>query len=122
MTAFPPPDATRDEIIAWEREAFYDREIAPKLLEVAKLCEVHEMSLVANVEWAPGKGGLTITETSSASVAQHLVRMAARCNGNVDALLMGIVAHARKHGHASVYLRTLGVPTKPEAAPAPVKP
>lgn len=124
MTAtFPDPNATREEVAAWERETFYDREIAPKLAEVAKLCEAHGMSLVANVEWGPRKGGVTIFETPDASAAHQIVRMAAMCNGNADSLIWGLMAHARKHGHTSACLFQLGVPLKPEAAPgAPVKP
>ncbi len=113
MPDYPPPDATRAEIEAWNREAYYDREVAPRLAEIARNCEAQGMSLVANVEWVPGRGGLTITEAADASVAQQIVRMAARCNGNVDSLIMGIMAHARKHGHSSMCLVILGVPSKP---------
>lgn len=113
-TPFPPHDATRAEVEEWQREAYYDREIAPKLAEIAKDCEAHGMSLVAVVEWAARKGGVTIYEAADASVSTEVARMAARCNGNVDALVMGLLAHARKHGHRSMYLSTLGVPATPE--------
>ena len=40
-----------------ENEIFYDEVIAPKLAEVAKLCQDRNMSIVADVEYEPGEPG-----------------------------------------------------------------
>lgn len=91
------------------REDFYDAEIAPRLLEVAQLCEAQGMSIVAQVEYEPGKRGETSYEAGDASYPQRLVHWAARCHGNVDTLLLVMLRHAREHGHASIFLAQLGV-------------
>lgn len=36
-----------------EKEAFYDKEIAPKLLQIGKLCMDNELSIVCAVEYNP---------------------------------------------------------------------
>lgn len=109
--AFPSPEATRAEVDAFEREAFYDREIAPRLAEVAKMLEARGMSIVARVDWLPGKGGSTIALAPDPGPDMRIVVYADRAHGNVDVLIKTLCEDARKYGHASVYLASLGIPT-----------
>lgn len=96
-------------------EDFYDAEIAPKLAGIAKLCEEHGMSLVAKVEFEPGKHGTTVERREGASYPMLLAEWAAMCNGNVDLLTWKIMAHAREHGHSSAQLSVMGVPPQPRS-------
>lgn len=89
-------------------EEIYDAEIAPKLLELCKRCQELGFSFAANVEWEVGETGRTESQQPTASAKQLLVHWAARCNGNVDALIMAIDRCAHKHGHSSMYLERLG--------------
>jgi hypothetical protein len=95
-------------------EAFYDAEIGPKLLELAKLCEARGMSFVANVEYGDGETASTVSLAKSAGIKVLLSAWATRCHGNVDSLWNAIVKHAREYGHNSVYLHLAKVPTKPQ--------
>lgn len=42
-----------------EKEAFYELEIAPVLMNLANKCESNGLSFLAMVEWRPGEGGTT---------------------------------------------------------------
>ncbi|KQN09849.1 hypothetical protein ASE85_02625 [Sphingobium sp. Leaf26] len=99
-------------------EQIYDELIAPKLLEIGKLCEEHGLPVVAQVEYAPGDFGLTQFRPDGASLPMKLMAISARCGGNVDTLFMAIERHAREHGHGSIYLHRLGVPITPDRGAA----
>jgi hypothetical protein len=92
-----------------EREAIYDAEIAPALLKLAARCEECGMSFVAEVEWNPAEsaGGRTVTLAEGSSFAVRLVEIAARVQGNVDALIIALQKYARTHGNNSMFLRVL---------------
>lgn len=90
-----------------EREAFYDREIAPALMELAGKCQTNGMSMVAVVEWSPGKNGRTMSIREGAGIELLVVRWAAEAQGNADALIMGLKKHGHEHGHNSMYLHLL---------------
>ena len=96
-----------------EREAFYDAAIAPELVRLAKLCEENGLSFVAVAEWAPGDVGRTVTLSADRGVRMSVLELAARTGDNVDALVMGLMKHARTHGHSSAILSQLGVPNSP---------
>lgn len=72
------------------RGQIYDEQIAPLLLKAAKLCEANNLSMIARVEYAPEEFGTTGFMDKSATFPMRLVDWAARCNGNVDALIMKI--------------------------------
>ena len=95
------------------REEQYDAEVAPLLLQAAQRCEKLGMSMIANVEYAPGEHGRTDCEAPGADLAQRVVHWAARAGNNVDSLILAIMRHANEHGHSSICLKTLGVPTTP---------
>jgi hypothetical protein len=90
-----------------EREAFYDREIAPVLMELARKCEDNGMSLVAMAEWSPGETGTTATIREDAGIKPRMTHWAAAANGNVDALIFHMMKHGREHGHNSIVLHQL---------------
>ncbi|MFX4088441.1 hypothetical protein ACKU27_25455 [Sphingobium yanoikuyae] len=99
-------------------EQIHDEQIAPKLLEVGKLCEQHGLPLVAQVEYAPGDFGMTMFLPEHSNLAMLLMNSAAMCKSNVDALFIAIERYAREHGHSSVYLHRLGIPLQPEKGEA----
>lgn len=90
-----------------EREAFYDKEIAPALLALTKRCEDAGMSLVAQVEWDAESGaGSTFALAEGSSFAIRLVKLACEVRGNVDSLIIAL----RKYdptGGGSAFLRLL---------------
>lgn len=100
-----------------EREAFHDREIAPKLLEIAKLCQDNEISLVCVANWGTDDHGRTATLQAGSPFSIRMVEAAARANGNADSLIMALMKHGREHGHSSMCLLSLGVKTKAEGNP-----
>jgi len=94
-----------------DHEDFYDAEIAPLLLQAAKLAEGRGIPLVATVEYAPGDFGTTATLPADHSHAMAMNLMAARAKGNIDALAMGLAKRVRDAGcgHGSIVLQHLGV-------------
>lgn len=87
-------------------EQFYDEHIAPELAKLGKLCQDKNVPFCAVVEYAPGK--IARTEyPGPAGMEMQIAQMAARCNGNVDALFIGIQKYAAQHGHNSVFLKLL---------------
>jgi hypothetical protein len=103
-------------------EEFYDKEIAPELMRLAKLCEAHGMSFLAQVEYAPGETSETKAIVAGAGIKTVIARMGIECHGNVDSLMIGIQRYAIKHGHSSAVLTVLGVPTTPSASDASENP
>ena len=93
-------------------EAFYDAEIAPTLLDLARRCEVRGLSFAASVEYAPNETGETVIVRDDAGIKIRLAGAAIRCHGNVDSLMMWVARYAKNHGHSSVVLSLMGVPTE----------
>jgi hypothetical protein len=96
-----------------ERETFYDEQIAPVLLDLAKKCQDNGLSIAAMVEWDPGETGRTAALAGNSGFGIRMVEMAMRCHGNVDSLIMGLMKYGTEHGHNSASLHLLGVPTSP---------
>lgn len=100
-------------------EEIYDTEIAPELLKLSLRCRELKMPFVAQVEYERGETGRTefcppATGDARPSTKQLFVHYAARCNGNIDSFLMTVIKDAEKHGHSSMYLHMLKVPTSPK--------
>lgn len=75
-------------------EKEYDEQIAPALLDLANKVAAMGGSFVARVGWAPFEAGTTTAGfTDGTDVGQNLTRIAARCNGNLDALVMQCMRH-----------------------------
>jgi hypothetical protein len=92
---------------AEEREQFYDREIAPALLELARKCQDNGISIAAMVEWEPGDTGRTVALAAGSGFGIRMVEMAMRTHGNVDSLIFALMKYGREHGHSSACLRLL---------------
>lgn len=93
-------------------EAFYDSEIAPRLLEVARLCKEAGMPFVASVEYEPNCCGLTADHPNihDCGPSFRLARYAVFSRGNIDALITAIRRDDDRHANGetkSVYLRQL---------------
>lgn len=71
-------------------EAIYDEQIAPELLKLAELCDEHDMSFVASVEYAKGETASTHTATEPKSAKQFIANTAAKCRGNFDSLAIAV--------------------------------
>ena len=97
-------------------EAFYDREIAPALMELANKCEAEGLSLVAMCEFAPNDTGMTLTVREGAGVKLRLASWAIQAAGNADALIGKMLNAGVEHGHNSVYL-TMLEPKSPKKYP-----
>lgn len=89
-------------------EEIYDAEIAPKLMEIGKRCQELGFSICVSVEYGLGDTGRTERLDPSHSAKQKLIHMAARCDGNIDKMLIWVLRDAEKNGHSSTYLQTLG--------------
>lgn len=88
-------------------EEFYDTEVAPVLLELAKACEARGVPFLALVEYAPNKPARTEFLPTTAGIEQRLATWAARADGNIDALMLTVQRYAEAHGHSSVVLEIL---------------
>jgi len=87
------------------KEDFYDAEIAPKLLELARLCSDRGIPFLAAVEFDGGVGRTQSKfdlETASAHTA--LIYAACVSGGNFDLLVNGVRKLPHAVGHDSVYL------------------
>ena len=79
-------------------EEWYDAEIAPVLLDLAKRCEERGMSFIASVEYAPDERGGTYALNKDAGLAMHMLHICSRTAPNVDAYAMALVKHFRAKG------------------------
>ena len=87
-------------------EQFYDEEIAPVLLELAKKCDEKSISLISAVEFAPNDIGGTYN-IKKPGIEMKVAYLGCRCLGNVDNLIMSLLKDAKKNGHNSIYLKIL---------------
>jgi hypothetical protein len=94
-------------MIPEEREQFYDREIAPVLLELARKCRDNGLSIAAMVEWAPAETGRTAALAAGSGVGIRMAELAMQARGNVDSLIFALMKYGKEHGHSSVGLRLL---------------
>lgn len=92
---------------ATEREAYFDKEIGPALLELARKCEVAGLSFLNRVEWAPNEGATTSSIQPHPGIGMKITYSAALANGNADALIMAMLKYAKESGHNSIYLHLL---------------
>lgn len=107
-----------------EREAFYDAEVAPVLLDLCKRCQDRGMGFVAMVDYS-GRGNIGRTVTlpvGSPAVLRyaHALGSAGLDGGavNIDGFMIAVMREAREKGHSSAVLFQLGVPTKPIVEPS----
>ena len=85
-------------------EKLYEKEISPRLLEIARKCEDAGMSFVAVCEYIPNKHEQTLTLREKTSPSMRLARYGVQCQGNVDLMISALLKDAKKYGHNSIYL------------------
>lgn len=88
-------------------EEFYDKEIAPELMRLSKLCVERGMPFVADVGFEGGKGSTRFVPEGCTDVTILFTWWASRARGNADTLIWAIQRHAREHGHNSACLRLM---------------
>ena len=69
-------------------EAIYDEQIAPLLLQAGKLCEQHDLAMVAVVEYEKEKRGETRVIPDGAGLAMRMLSMLAASGNNIDRFLL----------------------------------
>ena len=98
-----------------ERETFYDTDVAPAILAIARQCEERGLSFLTIIVWDPGEFGRTVSLCEGSGISIRLAYMVARAKGNVDAIIIALMKYGSEHGHNSICLSQLGVPTSPES-------
>lgn len=99
-----------------DTEKFYDTEIAPKLLELAKACRAKGLSFLSFVgcqEWSSRTVEIPPDAPTSFTVLYEAMRQCSGGEFNVDGFMFAVAREARKTGHDSATLAALGVPTTP---------
>lgn len=89
----------------------YDKEIAPLLEQLRETCSQHGLSVIAQIEIDKETGKYSRLDIlqEGATIAQRIAHWGARCDANVDSLIIAIQKHAKEHGHTSMALHLLGV-------------
>lgn len=95
-----------------EREDFYDREIAPILLDLANKCAENGLSFVAMAEWDAGETGRTMKVREDAGIGIKMALWAMQATGNADNLIWAMQRHGKAHGHNSICLHMLEQPPR----------
>lgn len=85
-------------------EKIYDEQVAPLILEAAKICERNGIGLVAHCQWSEHDFGRTETTPHNKWPAMRIAQYGSRCRGNVDSLIWALVADGEQHGHNSLEL------------------
>lgn len=94
-----------------DNEQFYDAEIAPVLAQLGQKCMDRGMSFLAVAEYRAGDWGRTAVQMPDQSLPLTIMHIAAQTGQNVDALMINIARHCRKHGidtSSSMYLSRFG--------------
>lgn len=78
-------------------DEFYDKEIAPELARLARLCEKKDMSFIAVVEIDEGDFGRTSLFTEDAHLTMLLLKVLTKADGNMDAFLSGVLRYAKEN-------------------------
>lgn len=79
-------------------EKQYDDVIAPALRTIGAQCEAAGMSMVATVEYDPGKTASTVTLPKGACLAISMQWLCAQAGENIDAFIFAVARHCRDRG------------------------
>lgn len=94
-----------------EREEWYDREIAPKLLELSQQCYDRGMSFLSMVEYEPGSRARFRRLTIDAGLEMTMIDYCAHTAPNIDGYAIGLMKYCREKGidtGASIVMRQMG--------------
>ena len=72
-------------------ENFYDKEIVPKLMAVAKICKSKGIPFLAVIEYSSGMIGKTQVQTNSECIEMIMIRHCAKTAPNVDGFIIGLM-------------------------------
>lgn len=89
---------TNDASNPSECEQWYDTEIAPALMAIARKCEAAGVAMVATVEYGPGHRSSTFVTPPSAGLAMHMLRICASSGNNVDSYIITLLRYLREKG------------------------
>lgn len=93
------------------REQFYDEVIAPKLLEVANLCQGEGISFVAAAEYEDDKIASTIMLGKDPGTAMVMLQHCIKMGRNIDGYIFGLKRWMIEKGYdftQSIVMTTLG--------------
>ena len=91
------------------KEKLYDKEIAPKIMEIAKFCEDNGLSFVCAVEYAPSKIGRTLA-MKNPGLEMIMINHCAKTAPNIDSYMIGLLRYAKDNGidtGQSMFLRIM---------------
>lgn len=101
-------------------EEWYDKELAPKLRELADQAGARGMSFVSVVEYAPDHRSRTTLLGPHAGIAMKMLTLCAAAGENVDGYMIALTRHCRENGidtSASMVMRLLGSTNDAAAEP-----
>lgn len=99
-----------------DKEAIYDKEIAPELLRIAERCQELGLSMVSVVEYSPADRGRTMTIQEDASLGMKVIQMAAQTGERLDGLMLAISRYivANRVPHSCIVLERMGIEPNPD--------
>lgn len=101
-------------------EEFYDTEVAPVLMDLARKHQERGLGFLALAQWdKSGKVSRTATLPVGAPASLRwglsLASASTDAGVNIDGFMIAVMKEARETGHSSMILKQLGVPLKPAA-------
>lgn len=94
-----------------DNEDWYDREISPKLAELANACGDRGLSFIAVVEYEHGSQATTTRFAEGAGLAMTMIKHCAHTAPNLDGYVIGLIKYCRENGidtGASIVMQQLG--------------
>lgn len=94
-----------------ENEKFYDEEIAPALLEIAKKLDARGMSMIATVEYDRGERGSTYQLAKDRGFEMDLLYAQSRAGNHIDSFLFSVIRMCQRRGislRESIFLQRYG--------------
>lgn len=79
-------------------EEWYDKEISPKLLELAEECGKRGLSFVSVVEYEPGSRAHIRRLTEDAGLEMMMIEHCATTAPNIDGYVIGLARYCREKG------------------------
>lgn len=98
-----------------DNEAVYDREVAPRLKELAEFCQRRGMSFYASVEYDRYQIGETRFFSREHTPLMAMLATTGLARGDIDLAIMGLVAVARQFGIESVIIAKIAEIAQAEA-------
>lgn len=91
-------------------EEWYDKEVSPKLLELAEECGKRGLSFAAVVEYEPGSVAHVRRFTEDPGLKMVMIDHCAKTAPNIDGYVIGLARYCREKGismDASMVMRKL---------------